>query len=70
MNSPRLKEPEEGFEPTTCCLRNSYSTTELPRLGFEFYCSKIEGKRELNKRVKRTSKDKQLCYRIRIAKNC
>ena len=25
-------EPTEGFEPTTCCLQNSYSTAELCRL--------------------------------------
>ncbi len=24
-------EPRVGFGPTTCCLQNSYSTTELPR---------------------------------------
>ena len=26
-----LFEPKEGFEPTTCCLQNSCSTTELLR---------------------------------------
>ena len=27
-----LREPVVGFEPTTCCLRNSCSTAELHRL--------------------------------------
>lgn len=28
---PINPEPTEGFEPTTCCLQNSYSTAELCR---------------------------------------
>lgn len=28
----RFSEPKVGLEPTTCCLQNSYSATELLRL--------------------------------------
>ncbi len=33
-------EPKEGFEPSTCCLQNSYSTTELLRRESNFNKSK------------------------------
>ena len=28
---PPMYKPREGFEPSTCCLRGSRSTTEPPR---------------------------------------
>ena len=32
LRDDQLAEPREGFEPTTHCLQNSCSTTELSRL--------------------------------------
>ena len=38
-----LVEPTLGFEPRTCCLRNSCSTAELCRPGFHAQLQLITG---------------------------